>query len=111
ADMDLVLFKANGATPGDIVDLSISSIDNVEHVYATNLSPGRYVLEVMSDSTWEYALTWDVRLTEAECSSERTVVAWRSVRMHGDTPLALPLNPTGTGNGSNTPTTETRKDG
>lgn len=67
-DLNLKLYEANGFILGTQRDLSVSTIDNVEHVYQQNLQPRRYALEVTvasmpADATdWEYALAWDAAL-------------------------------------------------
>ncbi|MCU0788765.1 MAG: S8 family peptidase [Verrucomicrobia bacterium] len=58
ADMNLRLYSASGFTLGTLLDSSVSTIQNVEHVF-TSLGPGRYALEVTSDKTgFDYALAW-----------------------------------------------------
>jgi hypothetical protein len=44
------------------VDQSVSTIDNLEHIFLRSLAPGRYVLEVTTDTTWDYAVAWDIHL-------------------------------------------------
>jgi hypothetical protein len=59
ADMNLRLYNATGFTLGSLLDSSVSTNQNVEHIYATNLSAGHYALEVTSDTTTtDYALAW-----------------------------------------------------
>lgn len=60
ANLDLALYEANGYTLGSLVDQSISTVDNVEHIFGRNLAAGRYAIAVTGDQTWTYALTWDV---------------------------------------------------
>ena len=62
ADIDLMLSKAPGFSTGDLLESSISDIDNVEHIYVHGLKPGHYVISVPSDQTWDYSLAWDVLL-------------------------------------------------
>ena len=57
-DMTLTLRAADGFTPGAIVDLSTSAVDNVEHVVQHDLLPGNYVIEVSTDMETEFALAW-----------------------------------------------------
>lgn len=59
ANIDLRLRRAQNFVPGEVIDQSISAVDNVEHIYQQNLPAGRYVLEVTSDLAWTYALAWD----------------------------------------------------
>ncbi len=62
-NLDLSLKKANGLTPGAEISSSISSVDNVEHVFQRNLPPGDYVLEVSANSNnRDYAIAWNVEL-------------------------------------------------
>ena len=65
ADLDLELVDALGTTVdtdlGDshVDGLSASEVDNVEHIYLTDLSPGTYTLKVSSDSlSTDYGLAW-----------------------------------------------------
>jgi hypothetical protein len=58
ANMDLRLFDSSGSFLGSLVDQSISSVDNVEHIFASSLGPGRYTLQVSSNLTHDYAIAW-----------------------------------------------------
>ena len=65
ANMDLRLFQANGFELTDVVDQSLSVVDNVETIYQTTLTPGRYALEVRSDMTdVPYALSWQTTTSD-----------------------------------------------
>src|SRR5690606_12877719 len=66
-DLDLALYRVNEdeteAPPelGELIDLSVSPVDNVEHIYLPALAPGRYALVVESPSggaVTDYALAW-----------------------------------------------------
>lgn len=62
-NLDLRLKKASGFTPGDEIDASVSTVDNVEHVFQRNLPPGDYVLEVSANSNnRDYAIAWNAEL-------------------------------------------------
>jgi hypothetical protein len=63
ANIDLRLYEASSFTRGALRDLSISTVDNVEHIYRTGLGGRRYVIEVTSDQPWDYVITWDAQLT------------------------------------------------
>jgi hypothetical protein len=65
ANLDLHLYAADGFTLGALRDLSISTLDNVEHIYLENLPAGTWAITVDSDRTWPYAITWDARLAAA----------------------------------------------
>lgn len=60
ANIDLRLYGASGYSIGSLWDQSISSIDNVEHIYLRWLPAGRYAIAVSSDRTWSYAVAWDI---------------------------------------------------
>jgi len=65
ANLDLKLVDSNGATVdlnlGDslVEGLSASDVDNVEHLYLTNLAAGTYTLKVSSDDlASDFGLAW-----------------------------------------------------
>lgn len=61
-NLNLHLRHASGFTVGAVVDESISSIDNVEHLFLRNLPPGDYVLEVSASSDdVTYGIAWEVQ--------------------------------------------------
>ena len=63
ANLNLRLVNAAGFTVGSTVTESISSIDNVEHLFLRNLPPGDYALEVSADTTAvSYGIAWEVQL-------------------------------------------------
>ncbi len=62
ANINLSLNQAVGFTAGEPVDQSISTLDNVEHIFLRSLAPGRYVFEVTTDAAWDYAIAWDIHL-------------------------------------------------
>lgn len=59
-NLDLQLLNASGFTPGSVVEQSISTNNNLEHLYVKDLAAGRYVFSVSSDSATavEYGLAW-----------------------------------------------------
>jgi hypothetical protein len=59
-NLNLKLFVApSGYTLGTQLDSSVSSVDNVEHIFQGSLSEGRYAIEVDYGSTsTDYALAW-----------------------------------------------------
>lgn len=64
ANVDLQLFEATGFTPGTMVDESVSTLDNVEHIFQQDLAAGRYVFQLQSDMAWDdVAIAWDIQLT------------------------------------------------
>ncbi|MCG3178494.1 MAG: hypothetical protein BIFFINMI_00822 [Phycisphaerae bacterium] len=66
ADINLKFYNASGYVQGSLIDQSVSTVDNVEHIYLTGLSAGRYEFTLgfaNSDfASWDYAVTWDAQL-------------------------------------------------
>lgn len=62
ADIDLVLSKSQGFDAGDPVQASISTVDNVEHIFVRGLTAGQYSIGIPTDQSWSYSLAWDVLL-------------------------------------------------
>ena len=62
-NLDLQVRKTSGFTPGAEISSSISSVDNVEHVFQRNLPAGDYVLEVSANSNnRDYAIAWNAEI-------------------------------------------------
>ncbi len=57
-NLDLALYDSTTAFLGTVLDQSISTVDNVEHIYQTNLGPGTYTLKVTGAANWDYGLAW-----------------------------------------------------
>lgn len=53
-NLDLELLDADG----NVVDASMSTVDNVEHIYLKDLAPGTYDLKLSGDSDSDFALAW-----------------------------------------------------
>lgn len=70
ANIDLTLSKAQGFTVGSTIAESLSTVDNVEHIYLNGqqqgnfLMPGQYAISVPTDELWNYSLAWDVQLAK-----------------------------------------------
>jgi hypothetical protein len=58
ANMDLELFDSSGSFLGSLLDSSVSTIGNVEHIYLNSLSAGSYTLRVTSDVDSAFAVSW-----------------------------------------------------
>ena len=59
SDLSLRIYNATGFTKGNLVDQSISSVDNIEHLYETILPPGRYALEVTgTQNNINFGIAW-----------------------------------------------------
>lgn len=63
ANLDLRLVNAAGFITGSTVTESISSVDNVEHLFLRNLPPGDYALEVSAGAAnVTYGIAWEIQL-------------------------------------------------
>ena len=60
ADLTLTLFDSTSGFMASQVDISMSPVDNVEHIYLPTLGKGLYHLEVSNGSSFatDYALAW-----------------------------------------------------
>jgi len=67
-NLDLRLYAASNMSPsGNALAESISTVDNVEHLYVLELSAGEYVIEVDSNGgVVEYGLAWRGLQPEAD---------------------------------------------
>lgn len=78
ADLNLRLYRATNFTLGVLLDSSVSTIQNVEHIF-TNLGPGRYVLEVSSVTAGtDFALAWGGSL-QAQITTAANQPSWGTV--------------------------------
>lgn len=64
SDLNLKLYASTSLTPGaTALYSSISTVDNVEHLFCYNLPPGQYMIAVTANTTGRsYGLAWDARL-------------------------------------------------
>lgn len=58
ANLDLALFDSTATFMGTLIDESLSAVDNVEHIYQTDLGPGLYTLRVSGASARDFGLAW-----------------------------------------------------
>jgi hypothetical protein len=61
ANLDLQLWKVDEVgTLLALVDESVSTLENIEHIWQQSLNAGRYAIIVSSGSStsWDYALAW-----------------------------------------------------
>ncbi len=58
ADLDLELWTATGFTIDTRLDYSASTVDNVEHIWAQNLTGSRYAIRVLGAAATDFALAW-----------------------------------------------------
>jgi hypothetical protein len=57
-NLDLQFYNSTGQFLGVLLDQSVSSVDNVEHLYLQNLGPGTYTLKVAGSGGADYGLAW-----------------------------------------------------
>ncbi len=80
-NLDLYLYDVND---GALSDLSVSAIDNVEHLYTLNLAPGKYDLEVLKNggavgtpnvfsNSETYGLAWN-SATQSSATNAGTIL-------------------------------------
>jgi len=60
ANMDLRLFRSADGVLGTEVGSSLSTVDNVEHLYLRNLSAGLYTIQVSSNIDTQFGLAWNI---------------------------------------------------
>jgi hypothetical protein len=60
ANMDLRLFRSENGVLGTEVAASLSTVDNVEHLYLRNLSAGLYTIQVSSNVDTQFGLAWNI---------------------------------------------------
>ncbi len=60
ANMDLRLFRSNNGVLGSEVGASLSTIDNVEHIYLKDLTSGGYTIQVSSNLDTSFGLAWNI---------------------------------------------------
>lgn len=79
ANLNLRLYNATNFTLGTLLDSSLSTNQNVEHIFTHTLPAGRYALEVTSDTTGtDYAIAWGGTL-QAQISTSVNQPAWGTV--------------------------------
>lgn len=57
-NLDLSFYDSTASFMGTLLDQSASTVDNVEHIYRTNVGPGTYTLKVTGAANWDYGLAW-----------------------------------------------------
>jgi hypothetical protein len=63
ADFNLELFNSNSSFLGSLLDSSMATVGNVEHLYLNSLGPGRYTLRVTTNSSRDFALAWRANIS------------------------------------------------
>jgi hypothetical protein len=65
-NLDLRFYNSTG----NLIDESISTVDNVEHLYFTNLGPGAYTLNVNNAAGWDFGLAWRTKTQFDQISAD-----------------------------------------
>jgi hypothetical protein len=79
-NLDLYLYR-EGAENYELVASSVSTVDNVEHLYELDLEPGRYVIQVykpedeLITATETYALAFNFEATAPAAASDASATA------------------------------------
>lgn len=60
ANLDLELFDSSGSFLGSLVDSSLSTDYNHEHIYLQNLAAGDYTFRITGDLATDYAFSWRI---------------------------------------------------
>lgn len=65
-NLDLKFYNSDGV----LLDESSSDVDNVEHLYFTDLGPGTYTLKVSDAAGWDYGLAWRTKMQFDQISAD-----------------------------------------
>lgn len=60
ANMDMRFYNSTGGFLGTLLSSSLSTVDNVEHIYLKNLSAGTYTLAINSNISTAFGLAWNL---------------------------------------------------
>jgi hypothetical protein len=60
ANLDLELYDSTGTFMGSLLDSSLSTLYNYEHIYLQDLAAGNYTFKVSGDSAVDYGFSWRI---------------------------------------------------
>lgn len=60
ANLDLELFDSTGSFLGSLVDSSLSTDYNLEHIYAMDLAAGTYTFRISGDAATDFGFAWRI---------------------------------------------------
>lgn len=60
ANMDMRFYNSTGGFLGTLLSSSLSTVDNVEHIYLKNLTAGTYTLAITSNLSTSFGLAWNL---------------------------------------------------
>ena len=69
-NLDLEFYRSTGGFLSQLIDSSVSTVDNVEHVYVSSLGPGTYTLKVSGAANWDFGLAWRMSTQFDEISAD-----------------------------------------
>ena len=60
SNLDLAFYDSTNGFPGTLIDFSVSTVDNIEHIYLRDVAPGTYTISVVSGDATPFGLAWRV---------------------------------------------------
>jgi hypothetical protein len=69
-NLDMAFFRSTNGFLAEQLDSSVSTVDNVEHVYVPTLAPGVYTLKVSGAANWDFGLAWRMSTQFDETSAD-----------------------------------------
>ncbi len=60
ANFDMEFYDSSGSFLGTLLDSSLSTGDNIEHIYLSDLSAGTYTLRITGDTDHDFAFAWRI---------------------------------------------------
>lgn len=58
ANFDMRFYDSSGTFLGTLLDQSVATAGNVEHLFFNSLGPGRYTLRITTNMNYSFALAW-----------------------------------------------------
>jgi len=56
----LELYDSTGTFMGSLLDWSLSTVYNTEHIYVQDLAAGNYTFKISGDSAVDYGFSWRI---------------------------------------------------
>ncbi len=90
ANMDMRFYDSTSSFLGTQLAASLSTVDNVEHIYLKNLVAGKYTLAITSNVSTSFGLAWNlVAVPEPNSLALIGIVAWGGLLRRNRTPRGL----------------------
>ncbi len=58
ANFDMRFYDSSGTFLGTLLDQSVATAGNVEHIFFNSLGPGRYTIRITTNMNYSFALAW-----------------------------------------------------